>query len=76
MKSPVKKLLISINQSNSGNLTYFYYKLFDKAKEANIYAIKSKRLYSRILSFLYFSSFIFKENQVFKEEGNPSQKMI
>ena len=28
-----------------------------------------------MLSFLYFSSFVFKENDVFNEEGNPSQKV-
>ena len=35
MKSPIKKLLVSINQSNSGYLIYFYFKIFDRTKEAN-----------------------------------------
>ena len=43
IKSPIKKLLVSINQSDSGNLIYFYYKFFDRAQETNTYAIKSKR---------------------------------
>ena len=30
----------------------------------------------QILSFLYFPSFIFKENHVFNEEYNPSQKVV
>ena len=76
MKSTIKKLLVYINQSNSCNLIYFYYKLFDKAKEENIYAIESRRPRSQILSFLYFSSFVFKENQVFNEEDNPSQNVV
>ena len=31
-----QKLLVSINQSNSDNLIYFYYKFFNKVKETNI----------------------------------------
>ena len=41
-----------------------------------MYAIKSGRLRSQISSFLYFSSFITKKNQVFNEEDNPSQNVI
>ena len=76
MKSPIKKLLVYFNQSNSCNLIYFYYKFFGRAKEENIYAIKSRRPRTQILSFLYFSSFAFKENQVFNKEDNPSQKPV
>ena len=42
-KSPVKKLLVSIDQPNSGNLIHFYYKLFGRAKEVKIYSIRSRR---------------------------------
>ena len=35
-----------------------------------------KKLRSQILSFLYFPIFIFKENQVFNEIDNPSQKVV
>ena len=61
MKSPIKKLLLSVIQSKSGNLIYFYYKFFDRANVAKIYAIKSWRLRSQILRFLYFPTFAFKE---------------
>ena len=43
MKSPIKNLLVSINQLNCGNLINFYYQFFDRAKEANTYALKSRR---------------------------------
>ena len=76
MKSPIKKLLVSINQSNLGNLICFYYRIFDRAKEVNSFATKSRRLRLQILSFLYFSSFIFNENQVIIKEDNPSQKVV
>ena len=76
MKLPIKRLLVSINQSNSGCLKYLWYKLFNRAKEANIYAIKSMRLRSQILNFRYFSNFIFKENQVFNQEENHSRKVV
>ena len=35
-----------------------------------------KRLLSQISSFLYFTSFISKENHIFNEENNPSQKNV
>ena len=41
-----------------------------------MYTIKSRRLRSKIMSFLYFSSFIFKENHVSDEEDSPSQKVV
>ena len=53
-------------------MIYFSYKFFDRAKEA----IKSRRLRWQILSFLYFSSFLFKENHVFNEKDNSSQKVV
>ena len=67
---------ISFNQPNSFKLVYFYYKFFDRGKEANIYAINPRRQLSQILSFLYFSSFIFKENHVFNEKVNPPQNVV
>ena len=38
--------------------------------------MKSRTPRSQILSLLYFSSFIFKENHVFNEKENPSQKVV
>ena len=72
--SPIKELLVSVNQSNSDNFIYFYYTFFDRAWEANIYAIKSRRLRRQILFFFCFSSFIFRDNHVFNEEDNLSQE--
>ena len=48
----------SFNQSNSGKLICFYYKLFDGAKQGSMYAIKLRWLSPQILSFLSFSSSI------------------
>ena len=42
--SPIRNLLVSTNQSSSGCLICFYYKFFDRAKEANMYEIKSRRV--------------------------------
>ena len=53
-------------------MIYFYYKFFDKAKEA----IKLRRLRWQVLRFLCFSSFVFKENYVSNEKDNPSQKVV
>ena len=52
MKSPIMKLLASINQSNSANLVYMYYKFFNRAKEENIYAITST--FADIEFFVFF----------------------
>ena len=76
MNSPIKKPLVLINQSNSGYLLiYFYHKFLDRAKEANTYNGKSRRLSSQILSFSYFFNFIFKEN-IFNEENNRTLKLV
>ena len=76
MKLPINKLLDSINQTNSGHLTYFCYKLFDRATEANVYAIKLRRLRMQVLNFLYFSSFIFKENQFSMKKKTLHKKLL
>ena len=47
-------------------------KFFDRAKKA----IKSRRLSFQILSYLYFSSFVFKDNHDFNEKNNPLQKIV
>ena len=47
IKSPISKLLFSINNSFSGYLIYFYYKFFDRAREANVHEIKPQRLHSQ-----------------------------
>ena len=75
-KSSTKKLLLSINQSNPDNLIYFYFKLFDRAEEANTYTTKSRILPLQLLSLLYFSSFIFNENEVINKEKDLSQKAV
>ena len=75
-KSSTKKLLLSTNQSNPDNLIYFYVKLFDRAKEANTYTTKSRILPLQLLSLLYFSSFIFNENEVINKEKDLSQKAV
>ena len=54
MKSLIKELLVSINQSSFGNLIYFYYKLLDRAAKAHIYAINLRRLRVQTLSLLSF----------------------
>ena len=54
MKSPFKKILVSSYQSNFGYMIYFYYKLFDRAKQPNTYARKSRRLSSWLLCFFVF----------------------
>ena len=67
--SPIKRLLVSNNQLNSGYLLiYFYYKFFERRKEEKkkIYEIKSSRLRSQILCFLYVSSFSFKGKSHFQ----------
>ena len=51
------------SQTNSCNLIYVYYKLFDRAKEAGVYAIKSRRLRLQILSFLHLSNIIFNTSK-------------
>ena len=76
MKSPTKKLLASINQSISGCLIHIYFQLSNRAKEANIYTIKSRIQRLQILIFLYFSSFLIQENQVFSAEDKVLQKVV
>ena len=41
-----------------------------------MYEITSRRQRSQILTFFYFSSFIFKENHILVEEDNPSEKKL
>ena len=72
MKSPIRKLLVSVNYLNSNNLICLYSKLFHSIKKENINTKMSMRLRSQALSF---PSFISKENQVFNRENNPSQKI-
>ena len=55
---------------------FTYYKFFDRVKEADIHGTKWRRLSSQILNFLHFSSFVSKENLVFSEGGNPSQRVV
>ena len=76
MKSPTKKLVASINQSISGYLIHIYFQLSNRAKEANIYTIKSRIQRLQILIFLYFSSFLIQENQVFSAEDKVLQKVV
>ena len=56
---------VSFNRSSCGKLIYFYYKLFDGAKQESMYGIKLRWLSPQILSFLSFSSSI-KETSIHK----------
>ena len=68
---PIRKLLVLINQSFC--LIYPAHLSTDlNYKETNIYEIISRGRRSQILLF-YFSSSIFKENDVLVEEDNPSK---
>ena len=57
-------------------MIYFYYKLYTFITRGSEEAIKLRRLRWQIFSFLYFSSFVFKENHVFNEKDNPSEKVV
>ena len=63
----IRKLLVLINQSSSGDLIYFDNKFFDKAKEPDVYEIKKRTLrFQRFLFFCYFFFiFIFPEKKLF-----------
>ena len=78
INSPIKKVLVSINQSSFDYLIYFYYKFFDRAKTANIYELKSWRLrLQKFLIFLFFFNLIFIKNHAFVEvKNNLSEKLI
>ena len=65
MKSPIKTLLVSINQSNFGSFISFI---------ANFSTELKKHIYKNTFSGIEFFS-IFKENHVFNED-NPSQKVV
>ena len=80
MKSPIKKLLVSTNQSSSGSLIYFAYSCFDsqRSKYAKI-AIRNTMPDSKVadIDFSDFSIFIFKVKHVFMEEkDNPVEKLV
>ena len=71
LSSRIKKLLVSINQLNSSNFTYFYYKLIERAKEAIIYTTRLRIPRSQMLIFL-----VFLETQIYSKEDKPSQKVV
>ena len=53
--SPVKKLLVSNNQSNSGYLLiYLYYKFFERRKEENIWNKIEETTFADIVFFVCF----------------------
>lgn len=56
---------VSFNRLSCGKLIYFYYKLFDGAKQESMYGIKLRWLSPQILSFLSFSNSI-KETSIHK----------
>ena len=78
INSPIKKVLVSINQSSFDYLIYFYYKFFDRAKTASIYELKSWRLrLQEFLIFLFFFNLIFIKNHAFVEvKNNLSEKLV
>ena len=76
MKSPIEKLLVSINQSNSGYMIYFFYKLFKRNKEANIYEIKSRRQRLKNWSFCIFLVLFSRKITFSMKKTNSSQKVV
>ena len=62
----IRKLLVLINQSSSGDLIYFDNKFFDKAKEPDVYEIKKRTLrFQRFFIFLlFFFYFYFSRKKV------------
>ena len=70
MKSLIKNLLVTTNQTFSGYLIYLYYRFFERAKEKNTHKIKSWRLRSQILIFLIFPV-LFSGNLINEECENP-----
>ena len=75
---PIKKLLVQINQSSY--LICFCHNFFNRAKETNIYEIKSRRVRSQIpyanTDLLYFSSIVFKNITVSLKRATLQQKML
>ena len=55
IKSLIRKLLVSINQSFSGYLIYFYYNFFDRTKEANMYEIMELEQKQHVRKFFHKS---------------------
>ena len=53
IKSLIRKLLVSINQSFSGYLIYFYYNFFDRTKEANMYEIMELERKQHVRKFFH-----------------------
>ena len=52
---PIKKLLVSNNQSNSGYLLiYLYYKFFERRKEENIWNKIEETTFADIVFFVCF----------------------
>ena len=73
----MRKLLVWTNQSSFGyliDIKCFFFKFFDRGKEA-VYDIEVTTLAD--IKDIAFSSFIFKENDIFiKKEENPSEKVV
>ena len=75
IKSPIKKLLVSINQSNSGNWFPFVTN-FLREREKQTQMLQIKDNVCRYWVFCIFLSFTFKENQVFNEEETLHKKLL
>ena len=69
MKSPIKYLLVSTNQTFSGYLICLHYRCFDTAKYTNTHEIKPRRPRSQILIFLIFPV-LFSRNFIDEECEN------
>ena len=75
LRYPIRKLLAPpVNQSSC--LICFCYNFFERAKETNIYEIKSKRLRSQILTCFNFLALLSKKNYGLVKKSNPSEKNV
>ena len=70
---PIRKLLVTINQSSY--LICFCHNFFDRAKETNMYEIKSKRLRLQILTCFIFLV-LFSKKITFIEKSYPSERNV
>ena len=59
---PIRKLLVSINQSSY--LIYSYYNLFDRAKEIKIRNKIEETTFSRILTYFVFLVLFLKKSRL------------
>lgn len=71
IRPPIRKVLVSINQSSSDNLIYFSFKFFNRPKEESMYKRKSGKLPSQILPIFLLISFSKKITFSLKKKTTP-----